>query len=57
MPVAPAIPVTPAEYKTSKINAKKLLTENSTDVPVTNLTNVTESENSIFVDPNNADYV
>ena len=57
VPVAPAIPIAPAEYKTSKINAKSVLTENSIDVPVTNLTNVTESENSIFVDPNNADYI
>ncbi|MCD4696042.1 MAG: choice-of-anchor D domain-containing protein [Bacteroidales bacterium] len=57
IPTSPVIPVKPAEYKTSKINAKSVLTENSTDVPVTNLTNVTESENSIFVDPNNADYI
>ena len=57
VPVAPVIPVKPEEYKTSKINAKSVLTENSTDVPVTNLTNVTESENSIFIDPNNADYI
>ena len=57
VPVAQPIPVKPAEYKGSEINAKSVLTENSTDVPVTNLTNVTESENSIFVDPNNADYI
>ncbi|MCF8369025.1 MAG: choice-of-anchor D domain-containing protein [Bacteroidales bacterium] len=57
VPVSPEIPVKPAEYKTSQIKAKSVLTENSTDVPVTNLTNVTESENSIFVDPSNADYV
>jgi len=57
IPTTPAIPVKPAEYKTSIINAKSVLTENSTDVPVSNLTNITESENSIFVDPNNADNI
>ncbi len=57
IPVAPVIPFKQAEYKTSKIEAKSVLTENSTDVPVTSLTSVTESENSVFVDPNDAEYI
>jgi hypothetical protein len=57
VPVAPVIPVKPAQFTSSKIEARSVLTENSTDVPVTSLTNVTESENSVFIDPNNADYI
>ena len=57
VPVAPVIPFKQAKFKTSKIDAKSVLTENSTDVPVTSSTSVTQSENSVFIDPNNADYV
>ncbi|MCX6269398.1 MAG: PKD domain-containing protein, partial [Bacteroidetes bacterium] len=56
-PYNPHITLAPAIFKGSGINAKGVRTTNSTDVPVTNLTNVTESENSVFVDPNNADYL
>ena len=57
VPVSPVVPFKQAEYKTSKIDAKSVKTENSPDVPVTNHTDVTESENSVFIDPNNSDYL
>ncbi len=57
VPYDPVVPFTPAEYKTSQINAKGVKTTNSPDVAVTAQTNVTQSENSVFVDPNNADYI
>ena len=50
------IPIKPAEYKGSLIEAKGIMVD-SPDVPVTNLTNVTESENSVFIDPNNNQYI
>jgi PKD repeat protein len=50
------IPVKPAEYKGSVIEIKGVMAD-SPDIPVTNLTNLTESENSIFVDPDNNQYV
>ena len=56
-PVNPEIPFKSAEYGSSKINAKSVKTENSPDIPVTNLNNVTESENSVFIDPNNNDHL
>jgi PKD repeat protein len=56
-PYNPNIPIAPAIYKGSQIRSNGVKTVNSPDVPVTNLTNVTESENSVFVDPNNADYI
>ena len=43
-------------YTGSKINAYSVLNDNSPDVPVTDI-NSTQSENSIFVDPNNPDIV
>ncbi len=57
VPYNAAIPIKPSKFKTSKLSVKGVKTTNSPDVPVTNLTNVTESENSIFVDPNDADYL
>lgn len=51
------IPVKPAIFTGSDIIAKGIKSSKSTDVAVTNLTNVTESENSVFVDPNNANYI
>ena len=57
VPYNPVIPFTPEKFKGTKIAASGLKSTTSTDVPVTNLTNVTESENSVFVDPNNADYL
>lgn len=40
----------------SEINARGVLTDDSPDVPVTEI-NSTQSENSVFVDPNNSDVV
>ncbi|MEI6455300.1 MAG: BACON domain-containing carbohydrate-binding protein [bacterium] len=57
IPYNPDIPLTPAIYKGSQINMPGVITVDSPDVPVTNLTNVTESENSVFVDPNNSSYL
>ncbi len=51
------IPVKPAEYKGSLIESKGITIADSPDIPVTNLTNVTESENSVFIDPNNNQYI
>ncbi|GAB4333353.1 MAG: hypothetical protein Kow00127_24830 [Bacteroidales bacterium] len=59
VPVAPVIPVKPAKYTGSIIEAKSVLggKEDSEDVPLTDATNVTESENSIFVSPVDNEYV
>jgi len=51
VPVAPAKPYEPAVYTGSQIDAISVAKDDSPDVPVTELTNVTESENSIFVNP------
>jgi PKD repeat protein len=57
VPYNQKIPLLPSIYTGSQIQAKGVKTTNSPDVAVTNLTNVTESENSVFVDPNNAEYL
>ncbi|NOX45822.1 MAG: PKD domain-containing protein, partial [Chlorobi bacterium] len=57
VPYNPKIQVKPAQYHGSQLNVKGVSTLNSPDVPVTNQTDVTESENSIFVDPNDFNYV
>jgi PKD repeat protein len=57
VPYNAKVPVLPAEYKGSKIESKGITIVDSPDIPVTNLTNVTESENSIFVDPDNNQYI
>ena len=51
VPVAPASRTKAATYKSSKINAKGVSTEDSPDVPVNNDGDNTQSENSIFVNP------
>ncbi|MBM3403545.1 MAG: PKD domain-containing protein [Bacteroidetes bacterium] len=56
-PYNPQVPIEPAIYRGTKITVNGVKTTNSPDIPVTNLTNVTESENSVFVDPNNAQYL
>ena len=58
VPFNPMVPIPPAEFKGTQIqiNGAKLIID-SPDVPVTNLTNVTESENSIFINPNNNQYL
>ena len=57
VPVAQPIPIKPAVYTGSEINAKSVMggKEDSPDVPVTNLTNVTETEVSVFVNPDDVD--
>ncbi len=57
VPYNAEVPVKPAEYKGSQIESKGVMIADSPDVPVTSLTNVTESENSIFIDPDNNQYV
>lgn len=57
VPYNPYVSIPPAEYKGSQIKVNGVKTTDSPDVPVTNLTNVTESENSVFVDPNNNQYL
>ena len=55
IPIQQPVPIPPAEYTGSLIEAKSVKSkdgkDDSVDVPVTELTNVTESENSVFVDP------
>ncbi|MCD4790448.1 MAG: glycoside hydrolase, partial [Bacteroidales bacterium] len=51
VPVAPVKPYEPAVYTGSQIDAISVAKDDSPDVPVTELTNVTQSENSIFVNP------
>ncbi len=59
VPVAQPIPVAPAKYTGSMISAKSVMggKEDSPDIPTTELTNVTESENSIFVDPSDNEHI
>jgi hypothetical protein len=45
----------PGEYTSSLIDAPGVHPQNSPDIPVTQLTNVTQSENSIFIDPGSED--
>ncbi|MCX6303630.1 MAG: PKD domain-containing protein [Bacteroidetes bacterium] len=56
-PYNPQVQIAPAIFKGTRIVSRGVKTANSPDIPVTNLTDVTESENSVFVDPNNADYI
>jgi len=59
VPVAQPIPVAPAVYTGSLIESPSIkgMKEDSPDVPVTYATNVTESENSIFIDPTDNEFV
>jgi hypothetical protein len=59
VPVAPEKSIPPAKFTGSMIYAKSVkgASEDSPDVPVTELTIVTQSENSIFVDPSNNENV
>jgi len=52
VPVAPANKAKPGKYTGSKLSGRSVTTEDSPDVPVTTETS-TQSENSIFVNPNN----
>jgi len=55
-PVAPKVDVLLGIPKSSRINALKVVRDDSPDVPVTDESS-TQSENSIIVDPNNPDHV
>ena len=55
VPVTPEIRVEPATYTGSKIKAKSVLFDDSPDVPLTTV-NSTQSENSVFVDPNDKNH-
>lgn len=52
VPVAPDHAAPYGKFTTSKLSGKGVLTDDSPDVPVTTITS-TQSENSIFVNPNN----
>lgn len=52
VPVAPDYPAPLGKYNGSKLVGRSIMTDDSPDVPVTS-TNSTQSENSVFVDPNN----
>ncbi len=54
VPVQQDIPVPASVYGTSKLVSKNVRTENSEDIPVTTETS-TQSENSIFINPMNAE--
>lgn len=47
----PSIPIEKAVFSTSKISGKGLSPQDSPDIPITDQTNTTQSENSVFVDP------
>jgi PKD repeat protein len=49
----PHISVPPAIFKGSAIKSNGIKTTSSPDIPVSNQANVTESENSVFIDPDN----
>jgi hypothetical protein len=59
VPVAPVVQIPEATYTGSEIKAKSIEggKEDSPDVPVTDATNVTESENSVFVNPADNDFL
>jgi len=59
VPTNPVVDIPPAEYTGSQITAKSVMggKDDSPDVPVTDATNVSESENSIFVDPSDSDHL
>ncbi len=52
VPYNPKIPIPPAIFKGTTIEADGFITD-SPDVPVTTITATTQSENSVFVDPDN----
>ena len=56
VPVSPDVRVEPGTFTGSKIKAKSVLRDDSPDVPLTTV-NSTQSENSVFVDPNDKNHV
>ena len=59
VPIAPVVQIPEAVYTGSEIKAQSVKggKEDSPDVAVTNVTNVTESENSVFVNPADNDFL
>jgi len=59
VPYNPDVAIPPAIFKGSKIQSKLVQKEyqESPDVPVTTLSTVTESENSVFIDPDDNMYL
>ena len=55
VPVAPNVPVEPATFTGSKIKSPSVLRDDSPDVPLTTV-NSTQSECSVFADPNDKDH-
>ncbi len=53
----PIIPVQKAVFTSSMISMDGHFVQDSPDVPVTDITNTTQSENSIFVSPENEDII
>jgi len=56
VPYNPETKIIPARFTGSKIIASGVLTEDSPDVPITTI-NSTQSENSVFVDPNDPETI
>jgi len=56
IPFNPYVEIKPSVFTGTAIRAFSSITEDSPDIPVTEI-NSTQSENSIFVDPNNADII
>jgi len=56
VPYNPFVYITPAIYKGSTIQTDNLITD-SPDIPITTLTSTTQSENSVFVDPDNNAFI
>ncbi|RMG32088.1 MAG: exo-alpha-sialidase, partial [Methanobacteriota archaeon] len=57
VPYNPTIEVPPAEYTGSEIRIPGMAVQNSPDVPIINSSTTTQSENSVFVNPNNPNKV
>jgi hypothetical protein len=55
-PYNPVVQIKPAEFKGTQLNIKSV-PQDSPDVPVTNAGNTTQSENSIFANPNDNAHV
>lgn len=56
VPYNPVVPFTPAEEKGSEIKTDKFIT-NSPDILVIDNASVTQSENSVFIDPNDNTHI
>jgi hypothetical protein len=53
VPIAPDVKAPLGKYTGSQLSGRSVMTEDSPDIPVTTVSS-TQSENSIFVDPNNS---